>query len=1163
MERALDLALLRGALGGRSGLPSPEELQEALAKAEVGLILRSNEIDTSLLDTAWYLHGIASVDQARDLYPAGRRRQAFLVSAHVFDLALLEPSLSREERLSFGFAAAIGYRRGGREPNATAIMNRLREEIREEAPLADHLATMSLEVGLAFLGLESRSLFRWLAGWRRQLAKLATDSELPDLTTTAFGPTHMLTLGAEDMFVALVRGNSERRERSRARLLSVVRDQAGPEDLNAKWVAAHLLEFAEEAFDGSLWNPDILPPSVPAIVRQSFTAGSPAVVTLWEPQKGLLTGSQSPLDPEVRRMVLAVPTSGGKSLVAQLLAVEFLARTDRSICYVVPTRGLGREVRRAMSQRVRLLQKETAAESLDFSSFWNIGVPLTWDTVPADVEVMTPERLGHLLRHDAEAVVDKFGMFIFDEAQLLKEHGRGFVLESVIAALDLLTRGTDHRIALISAAMGNAGSIAQWLSPLGSGLLHESDWRGPRRLHAVFNTRADWGSTTVEGGAGHTWRYRHTTNLAGLIRVRTADGQTVSLSTRGDTGWRLVRKSKVDPPGTDGYTRDSTRSTKQYQIAADMVRALGHAGSVLIVASTRSQAESLAKALAMSGEESGELTTLVDFVRQQLGSDHPLVRALRCGVGYHHAGLPTEVLEALEDAVKADQLPFLACTSTLTDGVNLPVRTVVLYDQSYPGQPEDSRLRGARLVNAMGRAGRAGRETEGWIVLVRAAEPSEQDFADLNPLPDDLAITSSLTTDSALESAAALESSLRNGHDAIFSAAGSAASFVSFVWQMLAAEEKQGSLVSSIDVGEIVGSTLMASQSAEARRIYLSIASATKDSYSSTERSARQRWPRTGTSISSARSLDAIAESLADQVLADPSFDGSAPMDALTLLGPELASLLALPEAPAWFFRTTVRGDQISVDPGSLLRDWMAGSSLPDLASSYLADVADPGWRIEQMVTAVAQQFEHYLSWTVGALVDLVNWHLESQGSQEFFCPELGGLIRYGVDDSRSLKLMMSGFRSRRLAKVVVAEAPDDFQSVEDTRAWLAGLTIAEWRATFGATTSELLDLVDFTRTRQRSLLRALLEEGSIGISITGLSTWAFSSGDLTLRPVDGEPPPASLGLYCDTELVALVNTGDHSDTQAILETGISIDLRVDAEQPSILYVSLAADDGQ
>ncbi len=118
---------------------------------------------------------------------------------------------------------------------------------------------------------------------------------------------------------------------------------------------------------------------------------------------------------------------------------------------------------------------------------------------PPDVEVMTPERLANLLRHDAHGVLRRFGMFIFDEAQHLKESGRGFGLESTIAMLDYLTPDTEHRLVLISAAMGNAGAIASWISPSGQApLLHESAWRGPRRLHAVFTTQAKFEQTTVE-----------------------------------------------------------------------------------------------------------------------------------------------------------------------------------------------------------------------------------------------------------------------------------------------------------------------------------------------------------------------------------------------------------------------------------------------------------------------------------------------------------------------------------------------------------------------------------------------------------------------------------------------------------------------------------------
>ena len=70
------------------------------------------------------------------------------------------------DRLSYGFAAAIGYRRGGLDPNATAVFNRLRADIGTGPRLLDHIGTLALEAGLAFLGFETRTLFAWLGTWR-------------------------------------------------------------------------------------------------------------------------------------------------------------------------------------------------------------------------------------------------------------------------------------------------------------------------------------------------------------------------------------------------------------------------------------------------------------------------------------------------------------------------------------------------------------------------------------------------------------------------------------------------------------------------------------------------------------------------------------------------------------------------------------------------------------------------------------------------------------------------------------------------------------------------------------------------------------------------------------------------------------------------------------
>jgi superfamily II DNA/RNA helicase len=1169
VERSLDLRLLTAALGGRTGIPSAEELQALMAQMEVQLFLRRPELDPQLLDAAWYLHGVASVDQARERYSPQRQRQAFAVSAHIFDLALQQDGWSPAEQLSLGFAAAIGYRRGGRDPNAAAIMNRLRDLIVLDPPVAAHADTLPLEAGLAFLSFQTRTLFTWFRTWRRQLQALARESALEDLSSTIFGPGQLIVLGADDLLTYFTDGNRGILERGRTRLFRVINGDDVPEDLHARWVAAHLLALADEADAGSLWNPNVIPPDVPPLVRRAFTMGTPAVLTLWEPQRDLFTGERSPFNPDIRRMVLAVPTSGGKTLLAQLLAVEQLERTDRAVCYVAPTRSLCREVRQAMSSRVRILQKETGTDKPDFPSGLYDGIDLL-DYLdpgpPPDVEVMTPERLANLLRHDAPGVLRRFGMFIFDEAQHLKESGRGFLLESTIAMLDYLTRDTEHRLVLISAAMGNAGAIASWISPCGqTPLLHESAWRGPRRLHAVFTTQAKFEQTTVERNPrARKWPFVHTTELTGLIRLRLGDGNTTRLTTTEDTGWRLVRKATSPDRYPDKIKRDGA-STPLYKIAADMTGLLGHAGSVLIVANTRAQAQQLAESLAEAGQEQPALAATVDFVRGQLGADHPLVATLRGGVGFHHAGLPTEVQEALEQAIRDDILPYLTCTSTLTDGVNLPVRTVVIYDTTYPGQPEDVRLRGARLVNAIGRAGRAGKETEGWIVLTRAAAPEDSDFTDLDPDADTLAVTSSLTTEEALEELATLEQQLRNDEDAIFRSEGEATtSFISFVWLMLTIEEERGTEPGVVDVDDIVDSTLAALQSPTARAGLRRVGRAVQRRYQATHATARRRWSRTGTSVGSARTIDQLASRIVATIvsraqrgkddLSDPRFLLQFPLI--------LQTLLELSEAPTWRFRTTIHGDDIDTDPAAVLRDWLRGVELAQLAETHLAAAPTASRRIEQMVDAVTSHFEHYLSWTVGAVVELVNLQLADHGISTPVCPELGGYIRYGVDDPNALILMTSGIRSRRLAHTIARHLPDDLPSNPDSlRNFIAPIGVAGWRDRYGASASEILDMLEFARLRRRSLLRALLENGRVDVDLPELSR-GDSFRRLTVEFQRDIPQPAPLAVYDGDELIATIASQDHADVNEILDTGVGTSLAINAEpDPPTLTITLTLRD--
>ena len=103
--------------------------------------------------------------------------------------------------------------------------------------------------------------------------------------------------------------------------------------------------------------------------------------------------------------------------------------------------------------------------------------------------------------------------------------------------------------------------------------------------------------------------------------------------------------------------------------------------------------------------------------------------------------------------------------------------------------------------------------------------------------------------------------------------------------------------------------------------------------------------------------------------------------------------------------RTSLRAStNLDVSPIDILLDWVSGQTLPQLADAHLTAVPDPAYRIEQMVGAASEHFEHYLAWTVGAVVELVNTRLLDADIEVRLCPDLAGYIRYGVDSTTFMR---------------------------------------------------------------------------------------------------------------------------------------------------------------
>src|SRR5690606_21401693 len=115
--------------------------------------------------------------------------------------------------------------------------------------------------------------------------------------------------------------------------------------------------------------------------------------------------------------------------------------------------------------------------------------------------------------------------------------------------------------------------------------------------------------------------------------------------------------------------------------------------------------------------DSALVESAVAYLSREFGNDWVGTRSLRAGAIVHHGDVPQETREVLEELVADRHIRMVMCTSTLAEGVNLPLRTMVLYSvkRSADGTAPVPML--ARdIKNLVGRAGRAGSSTRGLVV---------------------------------------------------------------------------------------------------------------------------------------------------------------------------------------------------------------------------------------------------------------------------------------------------------------------------------------------------------------------------------------------------------------------------------------------------------------
>ncbi len=148
------------------------------------------------------------------------------------------------------------------------------------------------------------------------------------------------------------------------------------------------------------------------------------------------------------------------------------------------------------------------------------------------------------------------------------------------------------------------------------------------------------------------------------------------------------------------------------------------------------QAQSLMSINMSSRAEKDAIAAQIGAFRFSTGFGRTLSRLVRHGIGVHHAGMLPKYRRLVEVLAQAGLLKVICGTDTLGVGINVPIRTVVFTSLTKYDGTRVRHLKAREFAQIAGRAGRAGFDTAGGVV-VQAPEHDVENARRLAKAGDD------------------------------------------------------------------------------------------------------------------------------------------------------------------------------------------------------------------------------------------------------------------------------------------------------------------------------------------------------------------------------------------------------------------------------------------
>jgi hypothetical protein len=417
--------------------------------------------------------------------------------------------------------------------------------------------------------------------------------------------------------------------------------------------------------------------------------------------------------------VLVLPTGAGKTTLSELKIAATLS-AGRKVIFLVPTLALVDQHRDDLSDSFpkSLANYEISADGdlVAFISGPELGA----------IEVMTPERLLAVLSF-ADADVSELGLIVFDECHLLSPAGGGArSVDAMLCLLHALRRAPQADYLLLSAMLQNAPDVAEWLEQLsGRRCLSFLDpWKPSRQARGVViyaKNQLDWAHTTVRA-ANFAERNDLPANKPSLDLTPFAlFGLQNTWVRNAPADRRIIRLSDGTVLLNYGLTGATPNSNT---VGASFAASAARAGlKTIMFVNQADHAPTTAKKIKAGIPAVGALTEIEndfwqDIIAELGGGQHSLLDPTAPALP--HNGDMISIERRLAESLfrRRDGASVIVATPTLAQGMNLPAEVAILAGTMRHDEDGREPLKGHEILNAAGRAGRAGHLANGTVLLI-------------------------------------------------------------------------------------------------------------------------------------------------------------------------------------------------------------------------------------------------------------------------------------------------------------------------------------------------------------------------------------------------------------------------------------------------------------